>query len=80
MTHRTTSRVVRAAADLSGTPYPIVVVAGDSPPRLEGRSYYWTTPSGRTVVRHPNAYGYRTLYHPSTRRIVVGSDWVVASV
>lgn len=45
-----------------------------------GRSYYWTTPSGKTEVRHPSAYGWPTLYHASTRRVVVGADWITAPV
>lgn len=35
-----------------------------------GRSYYWTTPSGKTIVRHPNAYKWPTVYHASTRHLV----------
>lgn len=69
--------LVRAECGLSGTPYPIVVVPGGRPPELVGESYYWTTPSGRTRVRHPNAYGWPTLYHASTRRIEVGEQWVM---
>jgi hypothetical protein len=69
-------KAIRAAAGLSGTPYTIVVEPGNAGPRLEGKSYYWTTPSGLTVVRHPNAYSWPKLYHPSTRRIVVGRRWV----
>ena len=69
-------KAIRAACDLTGTPYPIMTVGGDQPPRLEGESYYWTTPSGKTRVRHPNAYGWPTTYHRSTRRITVGVDWI----
>ena len=52
------------------------VVSGDVAPRLVGRSYYWTTPSGKTVVRHPNAYRWPKLYWPSTRRVEVGEEWI----
>lgn len=45
-------------------------------PREVGRSYYWTTPSGKTIVHHPNAYRWPTWYHASTRRVIVGSDWI----
>lgn len=61
-----------------GYQYPVVVVYGDSPPRWEGKKPYHTTLSGKTIVRHPNAYGWRTLYWPSTRRVVVGHAWLRA--
>ena len=77
--YRKLSKTVRTAAGLSGTPYPIVPVAGTQAPRLQGRSYYWTTPSGLTEVRHPNAYGWPTLYHGSTLRIEVGRGWLFAN-
>jgi hypothetical protein len=63
----------RAASHL-----PIAVVDGPSAPQELGERGYWTTPSGRTIVRHPNAYGYPTLYHCSTRRVEVGRDWLAA--
>jgi hypothetical protein len=45
-------------------------------PRTAGESYYWTTPSGKTIVRHPSAYRWPTWYHASTRRVQVGADWI----
>jgi hypothetical protein len=54
---------------------PVEVVDGKIAPREVGSGYYFTTPSGKTIVRYPNAYGWRTLYHPSTLRIEVGRDW-----
>jgi hypothetical protein len=55
---------------------PVAIVYGsDRAPEIEGHSYYHTTPSGRTIVYNPNAYGWRTLYHPSTLRVVVGDRW-----
>lgn len=54
---------------------PVEFISGDDPPKIDGESYYWTTPSGKTRVRHPNAYGYRTVYHHSTRVVVVGEGW-----
>lgn len=75
--YRRLSVAVRAAAGLSGTPYPIKVVHSADPPRLTGRSYYWTTPSGKTIVRYPNAYGWPTLYHPSTLTVEVGALWLL---
>jgi hypothetical protein len=70
-------KAVRAAAELSGTPYPVIDKDGFDPPKLCGRTYYWTTPSGKTEVRHPNAYGWKTLYHGSTLRIEVGRGWLI---
>ena len=64
----------RAAGLQNGT--PIVVVAGCSRPALEGKPGYHTTPSGKTIVHHPNAYKWRTVYHYSTYRVEVGWAWV----
>jgi hypothetical protein len=53
-------------------------IPGRAAPILEGerRSYYHTTPSGRTIVHSPRAYGYRTLYHRATwYTLVVGEEW-----
>lgn len=72
------SRRIRAAALCKGTPYPIKQVEGCKPPTLMGRSYYWTTPSGLTEVRHPGAYKWPTVYQHSTFRIEVGKDWITA--
>jgi hypothetical protein len=55
---------------------PVEVVPGAQAPSVAGETYYWTTPSGKTIVRHPNAYGWRTLYWPSTLRVEVGADWL----
>ena len=70
------SRRVRAAAGMAGSPWPILVVPGKAAPHLCGRSYYWTTPSGLTEVRHPSAYKWPTLYHEGTE----GSDPSVPSL
>ena len=58
----------------------VKIVPGDAPPRQVGRSYYWTTPSGKTEVRHPNAYKWPTQYHGSTRRVEVGRVWLAELV
>lgn len=58
----------------------VEIVAGDAAPAIRGRSYYWTTLSGKTEVRHPNAYGWPTLYHASTLRVQVGREWLAARV
>ena len=55
---------------------PIRIVEGDQPPELHGSSYYYTTLSGGTVVRYPNAYGWPTRYVHSTLVVTVGEDWL----
>jgi hypothetical protein len=77
-TRKIYSRTIRQAAGVSGIAYPIVRVDGDAAPKVVGRSAYWTTLSGKTEVRYPNAYGYPTLYHRSERRIEVGRDWLAS--
>lgn len=76
--YSTISKTVRSKIGRAGSPYPIIAVDGFSAPKLEGKSYFWTTISGKTVVHHPNAYGYPTLYHASTLRIVVGKGWLIS--
>lgn len=75
--HRRFSKAVRAACGQSGKSYPIVIVDGFAAPRLRGRSYYWTTLSGKTEIAYPKAYGWPTLYHASERRIEVGAGWLI---
>jgi hypothetical protein len=72
--------VARVIAGLSpdGARYPIQIVDGHRPPRVVGQDYYWTTPSGKTIVRHPNAYKWPTVYHGSTRRVAIGRDYCAA--
>jgi len=57
---------------------PIVVLEGDDPPKLLGRSYYWTTPGGRPIY-YPNAYKWPKVYHPSTKRVEVGIGFLESS-
>jgi hypothetical protein len=52
----------------SGT--PVEIVAGDAPPRLEGRPYLKTT--------FRNGSFHKVLYTPSTLRAVVGADWLLS--
>lgn len=75
-----TRSIVRKLAKQTGTCYPVYIVEGNKSPQLEGCGYYYTTVSGKTIVRHPRAYGYRTKYHPSTKRIEVGVDWFCSFV
>lgn len=67
---------IRRLGGLKGTTCPIFVIPGKQSPKLAGDGFYFTTPSGKTIVHHPNAYGWRTQYHPSTRRVEVGSTWL----
>lgn len=46
---------------------PIEIADGDSPPELQGRPYLMTT--------FRNGPFRKTLYTPSTLRVVVGRDW-----
>ena len=57
---------------------PVEIVPGDFGPQLAGGSYYYTTISGRTIIRHPGAYRWPKTYHASTRRVLVGAGWLVA--
>ena len=81
-TTATQRTAARRAAGLS--PYdsrPVFVIPeGYLSPRELGESYYHTTPSGKTIVHYPNAYGWPTLYHGSTRRVVVGEKWLAENV
>lgn len=72
-------RAVRLAA-VADRHLPVCVVEGSSAPQSVGQGYYWTTPSGKTIVRHSNAYGWRTRYWPSTRCVEVGADWLAGLV
>lgn len=54
----------------------VVMIPGSQEPTLCGRSYYWTTMSGRTEVQFPSAYGWPVWYHASTRHVTVGADWI----
>jgi hypothetical protein len=71
---------IRRSADQPQTNIRIDVIPGIAlAPRTVGQSYYWTTPSGKTIVHHPSAYRWPTWYHASTRRIIVGEQWVAAA-
>ena len=82
-TTRSERRAARSVAGAHGSA-PVMVVPGDASPRIEGRSYYWTTACTAArrcrvehrVVLHPHAYGWRCDYHHSTLRVVVGLAWL----
>lgn len=69
-------RAARAEVGAHAT-CPVIVVEGNAAPKMTGESYYWTTPSGKTRVEHPNAYGWPTLYHNSTLAVEVGVGWLL---
>ena len=77
--YRRTSMIVRDYLSARGSSYPILVVPGDSPPAMIGRSYGWETRTG-IIIRHPTAYAKRgwssMIYRHSTLRIEVGSEWL----
>lgn len=79
--YRQISKVVRAKAKATGTPYPIEDKDGFAAPKLVGKSYHYTTRTGLPVY-HPSAYarkGWSSLvYHGSTLRIVVGRGWLIS--
>lgn len=71
-------KAILQAVSVKQTNIRIELKDGSDAPILEGRTYYYTTPSG-ILIRFPNAYRSkfgRIVYNKSTRRIVVGSEWV----
>jgi hypothetical protein len=66
-----------------GDSVPVVCTPGDASPREEGSPWCYRT-SGGTLIEHPSAYGRvgwsNMHYHASTRRVVVGQDWLYAAV
>jgi hypothetical protein len=68
-------RIIRESAKARNN-CPIDIIEGDFKPKITGRSYYWTTPSGKTEIRHPNAYRWPKQYHCSTISIEVGADYL----
>jgi hypothetical protein len=59
---------------------PIVLISGNSPPKLTGESFCWRT-NGGTYISHPSAYskvGWSNMnYCCSTLRIEVGENWKI---
>jgi hypothetical protein len=73
---------IREVAGAKCTNYPIVVVKGENPPALKGKSWHYVNKSG-DVIRHVNAYKQawgKPIYVRSTRRIEVGSDWLLTGL
>lgn len=69
-------RAVRKLAGAKWASIPIVVVPGRKRPSEEGESWYYTTPSGKTLIRYPGSYKWPKMYHASTRRVEVGERYV----
>lgn len=69
-------KIIREHSGRAHRAMPVVVIDGHATPEVKGKTYYHTTPSGKTIVRFPNAYGYPTKYHPSTLRVEVGAGWL----
>jgi hypothetical protein len=67
-------RLARKAVRAHNT-CPVRFLFNDDPPQLFGESWYYTTPSGKTRIRHPNAYHWPKSYHSSTLEVVVGVYW-----
>ena len=73
---------IREVAGAKGTNCPIKVVIGNNPPTLKGRSWCYQNKSG-DVIRYVNAYKRawgKPIYVHSTRRIEVGSDWLLTGL
>ena len=74
---------IRRLARVSDSFPRINIIAGDCPPKEVGCSFYHTNRSG-DIIDYPNAYasvGWSSMvYHPSTRRIIVGEDWIKQNI
>lgn len=55
--------------------HPVKIIPGDSEPVMKGKGSYHTTKNG-SIVYHPSAYGYPTIYHASTIHTEVGKNWL----
>lgn len=55
--------------------HEVEIIKGNDAPYGHGISSHYTTPTGK-IVRYPNAYRWPKVYHPSTRKILVGRGWL----
>jgi hypothetical protein len=62
-------RALRRLCGEDGSTKVEIVARGDV--KVTGEGGYHTTPSGKTIVHHPGAYGWRTVYHCSTRAVEI---------
>jgi hypothetical protein len=71
---------MRRLADSARMPRPVIVVDGDAPPRLVGDHSYWAfRGSGERVysdLKWLRKVGHDLIFHPSTRRVEVGGEWL----
>jgi hypothetical protein len=74
---REMSKEIRKACYMTGMPCPILWKDGFEPPRVIGHRGSHTTKTGKSV-HFPNAYRKygKTVYHPSSLKIVVGAGWI----
>jgi len=70
--------LMRQLAGHTGTHVIVRYLRGRKPAVLGGVAGHHTTPSGKTVVRYPGAYKWKTVYHCSTEHITVGTRWAGA--
>lgn len=69
-------RELRKLAD-APSHVPVRVTYGRRAPELEGEGPYHTNRSGSIRVQNPVSYGYKTVYHASTRQVSVGETWLL---
>lgn len=77
-------RAILRSADETQTNIHIEVVPGIAvAPRTVGQSWHYTTRTG-IRINHPSAYSSKgwssMVYHHSTRRVIVGEQWIQAAV
>ena len=73
-------RAILASANVSQANIPIEIIPGVAvAPRRVGQSWHYTTITG-IPIQHPSAYSKRgwssMVYHHSTRRVIVGEQWL----
>lgn len=68
-------RELNRLADTKGKKVKIIKGSKEAP-KLSGETFYYTTLSGKTIIRHPNAYKWKMWYHPSTISLTVGEIWL----
>lgn len=72
---RTAIRKLANAAN-QGAP-PVLIVSGSVGPQLVGTRCGYSTPAG-TPIPNPAKYRGPKVYRPSTRRVMVGLEWLEA--
>lgn len=71
-------RLVRTVAGVWSN-CPVEIVPGSVEPTLRGQGWHYRTRGG-SLIHHPSAYrrfGWsNAVYHSSSYRVEVGSDWI----